>query len=85
MWGPRLVSLASTPEGSAADRANEEKALCEVMAMSCFPVAEHWDTAQAHRSLWGRWDAWYPVMHHINVREALVTLFTACNPNKDQA
>lgn len=82
LWGLTLVSLASTPEGSAVDRANEEKAPCEVLAMSRFPVAEHWDTAQAHCSLWGRWDAWYPVMHHINGREALVTLCTACNPEQ---
>lgn len=77
-----LLWLQPQMAGRAADRANEEKALCEVLAMSRFPVAEHWDTAQAHGSLWGRWDAWYPVIHHINGREALVTLFTACNPEQ---
>lgn len=77
-----LLWLQPQMAGSAADRANEEKALCEVLATSRFPVAEHWDMAQAHCSLWGRWDAWYPVMHHINGREALVTLFTACNPEQ---
>lgn len=43
--GRGLSPVASTPDSSAADRAKEEKAPCEVLAMPCFPDAENWDMA----------------------------------------
>lgn len=77
--GRGLSPLASTPDGRQCCWQGQWG---EGTLWGAGHVAEHWDTAQAHGSLWGRWDAWYPVMHHINGREALVTLFTACNPEQ---
>lgn len=79
MWGLTLVSFGFNPRWQAVLLTGPMR---RRRSVRCFSVAEHWDTAQAHGSLWGRWDAWYPVMHHINGREALVTLFTACNPEQ---
>ena len=78
LYGGRGLSpVASTPDSSAADWAKEEKAPCEVLAMPCFPDAENWD--MAHEGKVGCVVRSY-ASH--NGRAALVTLFTACNPEQ---